>query len=393
MSRKKWIYLLLICINVCFFSIHAQAVEKTPEYEFKLSKDKVYQKAKDPSNYEVVDLEYLVEMQNRCPQYVSEQGRIDNTMVTVGLLEGKIKADSITIDGITSTLEPWNEKDIIGQIEAFSEVYITDFGVDSRTDYYDNYYRTKNITREDLHRYALWRPSDPNLYFEETIYFEAKNVFMGGEWEINAQGKEVYFNFDDEKVRYKISNYSSEALYSDPYSKFAKEFLREKDYICPKLEMNNQVIEYMGIVDIQNLPENLVYVYDSKWSITGVIKGLHSDGTICEALKIVPETVYRDIPNPVWVCQFYIYLSKCENCTSHFKVAGVDVGENSYQDVAEKLKIYNLNLEEDYNYNIIRKIEYKRGILSYFYDYAYAKDKDNIVAEFDKLEFNYTTVE
>lgn len=367
MGKKISLYIILTCIVALFLPIQVQAVEKTPEYVFQMKREKTYEEAKEPSKYKEITWR---EFNEKYPNH----------------LEEIVWGDSITINGITCTMQPWNEGDFLGQIEAFSKVYITQIKIDEEI-----YYTGRNITREDLYRY---RNIEKTIYitFEDTMTMWIGGYFWTAGLGIESS-KEIYVNFDKEKEKVERSHTNWDLIYKNPFREFGVEWGGESHLYNPKLEVNGQQIDYMTIVEQDKLPAHFVFYEVPEEYANEGIKGVHEDGTVCMALSYWVSPVYNSKREKqdglFFVHKFYIDLSECENCSNSIKVAGLDIKAGEIESLEEKLSQFD---------NSSRILFVRHDTLNYTnnaYDtfYYYVQDSKNILKEFDNLNDNYIVVE
>lgn len=379
MNKKICTYILAVLAGFLLFPIHVEAVSKTPEYEFIIEREHEYADAKDPSGYTIV--EEWGEFMEKYPEYCDGlNGEYGYTPGASLVFHGELffKFDSITINGKTCTFEPMNNYDYLGQLEAFSEVYFTTIA--------ENWYTGYGVKREDLHRFVLYG-YDPEIVFDNVITANELYGYLGGSFDIKAGDSEVYINFDKERVRLKISNLKTKTISENPFSEMGSIMTAGKYDSNPKLEVNGKEIDYIGVIDKEVAPEGVV------WDKRSNLKAVHEDGTICEALRINPYLIVRDEDaDDIDMCSgFKIELTKCEDCTNEYKVAGIDIKANSYEEFADKVtEIKGLSFGKDENGNI-KYVSYDNQLLRPFYFYKMQDAKDGL-NEFIKHDYDYIVI-
>lgn len=363
MGKRIRISMYLMWIGMLLFSMQVQAVEKAPEYEFQLKREKTYKEAKDPKKYKIIGID---ELEEKYP----ERKKQDAYKI--------FYFDSITIDGITCSLQPWNEGDVLGQTEAFSKVYITQIG--------EGGYRGRGVKIEDLHRYVLWEDGGvPDLLFEETIRLEAAYNYLSAEMSINANGKEVFLNFDKEKVRVQINSCETDKIYADPYSEFATEWTTDAYLTNPSLEVNGTRLDYLGVINKNELPDNIFFEHGEGMKI------FHEDGTICERLYI--ENTYikdeeNNLTDDLILYGFRIHFGRCEKCLTNIKIAGIDVKNAQLDEVRDKLSPSQCSIS-DMGKGI--KVNYSNYKILAYCDYV--KEQEDWKEKIQVVDDNYIIVE
>lgn len=371
MNKKVFVYIFLICVNVMFSTFQVQAVEKTPEYEFKITREKTYEKAKDPANY--TEIENFEGLKEKYPELWDESA-------------SRFKFDSVTIDDVTCSVQPYNEGDILGQIEVFSEMFETCI-----VDGDGSQYTYNKLTREDLHRLNVWY-STRDIVFEESICIKAKNDYLGGRLEIFfSENETTYINFDKKKVRVKLKKYDSsigmlDDVFINPYSKVGMELTGVKEIKTPKLEINGQQVDYLRIIDTEQLPDGFAYSNVLNYVDKQLIY-CHEDGTICPKLWFDIEEVLDSAENILLIEGFEIFPSYCEGCTNEIKVAGCYIEANTnLEELKSKLSVFsNVDKNEDSVYSncyfydnsdgTIKEIEYNNRRIKHYCDYIRYNEK------------------